>query len=322
VFSTETLRREKSFSIGASGAPITALAWSPVGAILAVGAHSGVVQLWNLSGTPQRERSLVGLEPVVGQIEAIQSVAFSPDGQLLAASDKSEGSAIGRRLLSPVAIMAIWNVGTGSMVGPPAQLSAGDGIEGSDVVAFSPDGKLLAASLLTGGVRLFDPSNGRAVRALSDPGDDTVSLAFAPSGTTLAAGTLGGTVEMWDPRNGKRLGQPLLADANAIADVTFDPSGQRFATTGSQDGDVKVWFTSSLEQEGPRLAADSGSTAEAAFEPGGKDLLAVDDAGGVFTWPMSLAAWEQRACSLAGRNLSRAEWAQFVAGGRYASVCP
>jgi WD40 repeat protein/DNA-binding SARP family transcriptional activator len=321
VFSAETLRRVLSFSIGSSGEPITALAWSPAGGIVAVGAHSGVVQLWNVGGVPQRERSLSGLEPVPGQVEAIQSLAFSPDGQLLAASDKSEGSAIGHRLVSPVAMMAIWNVGTGSVVGPPAQLGADSGITGSDVVAFSPDGKLLAGSLLTGGVRLFDPANGRAVRTLSDPGDDTVSLAFAPDGAVLAAGTGGGTVELWDPRTGKRIGQPLLADANAIADVAFDPSGQRFAITGSQDGDVKVWFTASLEQEGPRLAADPGSTAAAVFEPDGSSLLVADDAGGAFTWPMSLAAWEQRACSLSGRNVTPAEWAQFVAGGRYASVC-
>jgi WD40 repeat protein/DNA-binding SARP family transcriptional activator len=321
VFSAQSLRRELSFSIGSSGAPITALAWSPAGGILAVGAHSGVVQLWGLNGVPERERTLAGLQPVPGQVEAIQALAFSPDGQLLAASDKSEGSTIGHRLVSPVAMMATWNVGTGSMVGPAAQLGANDGIDGSDVVAFSPNGKLLAASLLTGGVRLFDPSNGRALRTLADPGDDTVSLAFAPSGTALAAGTLGGTVEMWDPHNGKRLAQPLLADSSPIADVAFDPSGQRFAITGSQDGDVKVWFTASLEQEGPRLAADPGSTAAATFSPDGTGLLVVDDNGGAFTWPMSLTAWEQRACSLAGRNLTRAEWAQFVAGGRYASVC-
>ena len=321
VFSTETLLRELSFTIGSSGEPITALAWSPDGGTLAVGAHSGVVQLWNVSGVLQRERSLAGLQPVPGQAEAIQALAFSPDGQLLAASDKSEGSTIGHRLISPLAMMAIWNVGTGSMVGPAAELGAGEGIEGSDVVAFSPDGKLLAASLLTGGVRLFDPASDRALRTLSDPGDETVSLVFAPSGKVLAGGTLGGTVELWNPHNGKRLAQPLLADANAIADVAFDPTGQRFAITGSGDGDVKVWFTASLEQEGPRLAADPGATATAAFEPDGSSLLVVDNDGGAFTWPMSLTTWEDRACSLAGRNLSRAEWSQFAAGGHYASVC-
>ena len=321
VFSAQTLRRETSFTIGATGAPITALAWSSSGAMLAVGAHAGVVQLWDVNGPPRLERSLVGLAPVPGQTEAVQSLAFSPDGQILAASDKSEGSTVGHTLISPTAMMATWVVSTGSMVSSPAELSAGAGLNASDVLAFSPDGKLLAASLLTGGVRVFDPSSGRVVRTLADPGNDTVSLAFAPRATLLAAGTQEGTVELWDPVTGKRLAQPLLADSSAIADVTFDASGRRFAIAGSQDGTVKVWFTASLEQEGPRLAADANGTAAAAFEPNGDGLLAVDNIGGAFTWPMSLTTWEQRACSLAGRNLTRAEWAQFVAGPRYASVC-
>ncbi|MGZ4184114.1 MAG: nSTAND1 domain-containing NTPase [Solirubrobacteraceae bacterium] len=321
IFSATTLRREMSFETGSRGRPVTALAWSPTGETLAVGAHDGIVQIWDLSGSPRLQRSLVGFAPLPGQIEAIQSLAFSPDGQSLAASDKSEGSAVGHNISSPVATLAIWDVGTGSMVITPAELGAGAGLTASDVLAFSPDGKLLAASLLTGGVRVFDPSSGRVVRTLADPGNETVSLAFAPTGNVLAGGTLGGTVELWDPVTGKRLAQPLLADSSAISDIAFDPSGRRFATAGLHDATVKVWFTGSLEQEGPRLAADPDATAAAAFRPGQQGLLVVDDQGGAFTWPMSLASWEERACSLAGRNLTQAEWAQFVSGPRYASVC-
>jgi WD40 repeat protein len=322
VFSTETLHRLASFTIRPSGDPITALAWSPAAGTLAVGAHDGVVQLWDVNGVPRLERSLVGLEAFPG-LEAVQALAFSPDGQLLAASDKTEGSSIGHRVLWPIAMLATWDVSSGAMTSLPSQLGVGGGANGSDVLAFSRDGKLLAASLLTGGVRVFDPSSGRVLRTLADPGNETISLAFAPNGRMLAAGTLQGTVEMWDAATGKPVAQPLVADSSGIADIAFDPSGQRFVTTGSPDGDVKVWFTGSLEQEGPRLAVDSTATAAAgAFEPGGDGLLVFDNLGGVFTWPMSLRAWEQRACSLADRNLTRAEWTQFVAGGRrYTTVC-
>jgi WD40 repeat protein/DNA-binding SARP family transcriptional activator len=323
VFSTHTLGREFTFRIDPPGDPITALAWSPGGGLLAVGAHDGVVQLWQASGVPRLVRSLAGLEAVPGQAEAIQSLAFSPDGQLLAASDKSEGNAIGHMLISPIAMMVSWDVSTGDMAYAPVEVGAGAGLNGSDVVEFSPDGKLLAASLLTGGVRVFDASSGRVVRTLADLGNETVSLAFAPRSGLLAAGTAGGTVELWDPASGKRLASPLLADSQAaITSIAFDSSGTRFATSGQGDGTIKIWFTDTLEQEGPRLEADPNASAAAAFEPGDGALLAVDGAGGAFTWPMSLSAWERRACSLADRNLTRAEWAQFVAGPRYTTVCP
>jgi WD40 repeat protein len=323
VFSTATLQRVTSFTIEPPGHPITALAWSPAGGMLAVGAHSGVVQLWDVSARPRLLRALVGLGSLpAGQAEAVQSLAFSPNAQLLAASDKTEGSAIGHTLVSPIAMVATWNVQTGAAAAEPAELDAGAGMNGSDVVAFSPDSKLLAVSLLTGGVRLFDPATGATLRTLPDPGDQTISLAFAPKGHLLAAGTQGGTVEMWDPVTGKQLGSPLLADSSGIAGIAFDAGGRRFVTTGAQDAGAKLWFAASLEQEGPRLTADPGTTASAAFAPSGDGLLVFDNLGRVFTWPTGVAAWEQRACSLAGRNLTRAEWTQLVGGGHYASVCP
>jgi WD40 repeat protein len=321
VFSTATLGRLAYFTIKPSGDPITALAWSPDGTTLAVGGHGGVVQLWNLEGGPLVERSFVGLAPLPGVGEAIQELAFSPNGLLLAASDKSHTTTIGHMLASPLATMATWQVSTGVLVGEPADLGAGNSVNGSDVVAFSHDSKLLAATMLAGGIRVFDASSGRVVRTLADPGDDGISLAFAPRGTLLAEGTVGGTVEMWDALTGKRLAEPLLADTASITDLVFDPSGRRFATTSYEDGTIKLWFTSGLQQEGPRLVSDPGATSAVAFLPGG-NLLAVDDRGNAFTWPASLDAWEQRACSLAGRNLTRAEWAELVGGPSYTSVCP
>jgi WD40 repeat protein/DNA-binding SARP family transcriptional activator len=321
VFSTRTLQREASFTIKPPGDPITALAWSPTGADLAVGAHGGVVALWNVDGAPRYERSFSELTPLPDQKEAIQALAFSSDGALLAASDKSQTTSLGHTSTALVATMAIWRVTTGGTVTPPTDLGGANTLNGSDVVAFSPDGRQLAATLLTGGVRLYDPLGGRLVRTISDPGDDGISLAFGPQGV-LAEGTVGGNVELWNPFTGKRMAQPLLADTVAITSVAFDPTGRRFATAGSGDGTIKLWFTAGPQEEGPRLASDPGATSAVAFEPDGKALVAVDDHGGAFAWPTSRTAWQQDACALAGRNLTRAEWTQFVGGPRYTSVCP
>ncbi len=321
VFSAQTLQRQAWFTIRPNGGVITALAWSPTGSQLAVAGHSGLVQLWTVDGAPRLARSLVGLHSLSGLPEAIQALAFSPNGKLLAASDDNETQSVGDTAALPLALLAIWRAGTGTLVAPPRELGVGNGPGGSDVLAFSRTGKLLAVSLLDGGVLVLDASTGQVSRTLSYPGDVSISLAFAPDGT-LATGTLAGTVELWNPTTGERLAPPLLAASAPVTSVAFDPAGQRFATTGYQDGSVKLWFTSTLQQEGPALNTDQGATSTAVFEPAGTGLLVIDDHGAGFTWPTSLSAWGQRACAVAARNLTREEWAQLVAEPRYASVCP
>jgi len=269
---------------------------------------------------PQLVRSLVGLRSLSGLPEAVQSVAFSPDGKLLAASDDNETRAGGDAAALPLATLAIWRLDSGELIGS-RDLGAGNGPGGSDVVAFSPNGRMLAVSLLHGGVLVLDPATGQLQRRLADPGNDTISLAFAPDGA-LAAGTLAGTVELWNPKTGAHIAPALVAALAPVSAIAFDPTGRRFVTAGYQDGTAKLWSTSTLQQEGPPLVTDPGATSSSGFEPQGSALVAVDDLGNGFTWPTSLAAWEEHACSVAARNLTRTEWATFVPELRYASVCP
>jgi WD40 repeat protein len=326
VFSSKTLRLATSFAIGNTRNVITALAWSPVGDRLAVAGHSGLVELWSTRGQPRRVSTLTGLRSRYGQPEAIQAVAFSSDGKLLAASDDDKIGSSGRTVSnSDYASLAIWRTATGRLVASPTGLNSfgSHGVEpfaGDDLLAFSPSGKLLAMSLFDQSIVLFDASTGDVVQVLAS-GAPTTSLAFAPDGT-LANGTAAGTVELWNPATGNQIGLPLVAGGTSVTTIAFDPSGQRFATAGIGDGTVKLWFTTRLQQQGPVLSTDDGTTASAVFERDGNHLLAVDDAGNGFIWPTSVGAWEHQACSLAGRNLSRLEWSQQIIGHTYAPVCP
>ena len=326
LFSSHTLRLRTSFTIGHDHDVITALAWSPVGQQLAVGGHSGLVQLWRTDGQPRLVRPLAGLESKFGEPEAIQAVTFSSDGKLVAASDDDKvGSNGGTTSNADYAGLAIWQAATGRRIASPSGLNAqgGHGTEpfaGDDLLAFSPHGRLLAMSLFDLSIVVFDASRGDIVQAW--PSDTpTTSLAFGPDGT-LAVGTAAGTVELWNAVTGEQIGSPVVVGATAVTSIAFDSSGRRLVTAGLGESTVRLWFTATLQQQGPALSIDQAATASAAFERDGNHLLAVDDAGHGFTWPTSVTAWERRACAVAGRNLTRQEWSQLIIGRPYTTVCP
>ncbi len=44
--------------------------------------------------------------------------------------------------------------------------------------------------------------------------------------------------------------------------------------------------------------------------------MAADSGALVWVWPVWLADWQERACTVANRNFTRDEWGEFVAGDR------
>jgi DNA-binding SARP family transcriptional activator/WD40 repeat protein len=324
LFSAQTLQRRESFTVKPNGAVITALAWSSSAPELAVGGSSGLVQLWRTDGTPRLARSLTGLQPVLGQPEAVQALAFSSDGRLIAASDTHKllsqefsGSSPGNDRLSS---LAIWRTISGKLSAAPLDL--GTGTARFDPLAFSPDGRLVAVTAPDGRDLVIDAATAQTRQTLRPVGGEfTGSLAFAPDGT-LATGTLSGIVQLWNPISGTPLAGPLPVTAGPVSSIAFDPTGQRFATTASQDGAVKLFATSTLQQEGATLNTDQRAASTATFEPRNNSLLVINDHGNGFTWPMSLTAWKQRACAVAGRNLTPGEWSRYLPGQSYTPVCP
>jgi WD40 repeat protein/DNA-binding SARP family transcriptional activator len=313
IFSVHTLRPETSLTI--PRATITAVAWSPIGSELAVGDDDDRLQLWDVSGAPHLVRTLTMAPPPTHVPGAIQSVAFSADGRLIAASDASNDvvtEATSWRI-------AIWRTRTGAPITSALQRGTT-----SNAVAFSPDGRLLAVALGDGRVLILDSSNGTRLRTIhprEGVNGGTNSLAFAPNGK-LATGTYAGVVQLWNPSTGASLSHPVLVAAAPVASIAFDPSGQRFATAGGPEGGLKLWFTSSLQQDGATLDTEEGTSGNAQFTPNGQDLLSVNANGKGSLWPVSPAYLAHHACVVAGRNLTREEWSRFISGYRYSQVCP
>jgi WD40 repeat protein len=104
-----------------------------------------------------------------------------------------------------------------------------------------------------------------------------------------------------------------------VLSVTFSPNGAQLATA-STDGKLRLWDLASDKLIGaPLPGADTGG--RGVFSPDGKSLLAVFDSGTGVIWNVDPAAWKEQACHVAHRNLTAAEWRDFLPQRRYRRVC-
>jgi WD40 repeat protein/DNA-binding phage protein len=195
---------------------VWALAWSRDGQMLA-GSDDEMVGLWDVK-TGERLRTWQGY---INSVGSYWSLAFSPDGQILA-SGSGDGT------------VRIWDVERGECLKTFCKH-----IKTVSAIAFSPNGQILASGGEDCAIWLWDLKTGIARQALLEHSKKVWSVAFNRDGQMLASGSADRTIKIWDLKTGSCL-KTLLGHAGQVLSVTFSHDSQILASV-SEDRTIKLW---------------------------------------------------------------------------------
>src|SRR5262249_12386100 len=139
---------------------------------------------------------------------------------------------------------------------------------------------------------------------------------------TLASGGLDKTILLWDVATRQRLGELLQSHTSFVLSVAFSPDGQTLAS-GGLDETILLWDVATRQRLGEPLQGHAGSMSSVAFRPNGKTLASGSGYNTLILWDVNVESWQARACRMANRNLTRAEWQQYLGNVEpYRASCP
>jgi WD40 repeat protein len=216
------------------------LAFSPDGQTLAVGSAGGILCLWQVA-TGVNLHTISEEQPA----GAVTSAAFAPDGKALALTRKGSGR------------IQLWDARTAQRLRTLSfpKLRTVETDELAQVIAFSPDGKTIAAAASDRLVVVADVATGRELARFRQERQENSALAgttiaYSADGKILATADPAGPVRLWEVATAQEIRR--LDVPPGVCTLAFAPDGWTLASAGGPDQAVLLWDLTG-RRDGPRM---------------------------------------------------------------------
>ena len=287
---------------------VRSIAFHPQGEIIVFAGGEDKITLWNWQQDTQSGIPL-DLE------ERVMELAFSADGQFLAARFDSEEAPV-----------LIWDVETQEQI---AEIEK----EGQDstealAIAFHPQEPWLAIAY-GDHVLLWDAELQAPLGEFTLEETQRVfsALAFHPNGKVLATGGAGGLAR-WDLKTFEPIALPNEANSTSRSKnyLAYDPSGTWLvsgsltlydAETGEEIGQIDPRGENTLAKQDTLRMMSTPS-----FSASGVRMSAYAHGNEIFFWQLDTGAWLEASCKIANRNMTQTEWMTYLGEQPYRKTCP